>query len=236
MLMAKRKRKSLYGSNSSKKQRTTYSSPAISMPSVVTPRSGLGTRKLVKMIYFEKGINLTTPAVGGATDYIFRLNSVFDPNSTGTGHQPLLHDQMAQVFERYCVIGCGYKVTFSNSSTSNRNVVGVYISDRVDTSSDFTLLIEQGSAQYKSLAVADSGQSIATFSGYVDLPKLMGQTKDAYIASSNYAVEFGVDPGDPGYLHCVAADISAGGGTVTTLAVELQMDVLCLGTKLIPQS
>jgi len=236
MLMAKRKRKSLYPGSSKKKQKTTYNSPAIRTPIGVSSRAGFGTRKVVNMIYCEKGINLTTPTVGGAGDYIFRINSIFDPNFTGGGHQPSLHDQMANIFERYTVYGCTYKVTFSNSSASNRQAVGVYVSDRSDTGADFTTLVEQGSVEWSTLPVATAGGSQRTFTGYVDLPKLMGMEKDQYIADANYCPEFGSDPNDPAFLHCIYADIAGGGTTVITLVIELVFNVLCLGTRLIPQS
>lgn len=236
MLMAKRKRKTLSAGSAKKRQKTSYSNPAISTANLITPRTGFGTRKYCKMIYAEKGLSLTTGVIGASTDYIFRLNDIFDPNFTGTGHQPSMHDQMNAVFERYCVTGCAYKVSFSNSSTSNRQLVAVYISDRDTTVTDITTIIEQGSVQYRQLSVSTAGGSQATISGYVDLPQLMGMTKDAYTADSNYATEFGNDPSDPGFLHCVAADIGSGGSTVITLMVELVFDVLLLGTRLIPQS
>jgi len=43
------------------------------------------------------------------TDYAFRLNSMYDPNFSGTGHQPQGYDQMASVYGRYTV----YKVRLS---------------------------------------------------------------------------------------------------------------------------
>lgn len=235
MTPGKRKR-FLKRSSSKKRQKLSYSSPAIKVPGGVTPRAGFGTRKIVKMLYCEKAISLTTPTVGGAGDYIFRLNSIFDPNFTGGGHQPSMHDQMANIFERYCVYGCQYRVTFSNSSASNRQIVGVYTSDRSDTVADFTTMVEQGSVEYATLPVATAGGSQKTFVGYVDLPKLMGLEKESYISDSNYCPEFGADPNDPAFLHCIYADIGGGGGTVITLVIELLYNTLCLGTRLIPQS
>lgn len=44
--------------------------------------------------------------VGGAaviTNYIFRLNSIFDPDYAVGGHQPLGHDQWAAIYETYRV-------------------------------------------------------------------------------------------------------------------------------------
>lgn len=43
------------------------------------------------------------------SDYAFRLNSLYDPNFTGTGHQPQGFDQMTPLYGRYTV----YKVRIS---------------------------------------------------------------------------------------------------------------------------
>lgn len=46
--------------------------------------------------------------VGGSsgllgTEYVFNMNSLFDPNQTGTGHQPYGFDQLTPWFNTYCV-------------------------------------------------------------------------------------------------------------------------------------
>lgn len=41
----------------------------------------------------------------GAGPYVFRMNSIFDPDHTATGHQPRFHDQIQAIYHKYCVIG-----------------------------------------------------------------------------------------------------------------------------------
>lgn len=41
----------------------------------------------------------------------FRGNSIFDPDSTGVGHQPYLHDTWALIYSKYKVTGCKIWVT-----------------------------------------------------------------------------------------------------------------------------
>lgn len=57
--------------------------------------------------YVEE-LSLSQENITGLTgnEYAFRLNSLFDPNFTGTGHQPRGFDQMAALYANYCV----YKV------------------------------------------------------------------------------------------------------------------------------
>lgn len=51
-----------------------------------------------------------------ATNQVFNLNSLFDPNRTGTGHQPYGFDQLAAIYNRYRVWETRWKVTFHAES------------------------------------------------------------------------------------------------------------------------
>jgi len=43
------------------------------------------------------------PVAGIVSSYCFRANSVYDPDQTSTGHQPLGHDQLATLYANTCV-------------------------------------------------------------------------------------------------------------------------------------
>ncbi len=47
---------------------------------------------LVRLRYFEQVTVSTTSSVNTASVYSFRLNSLYDPNYSGTGHQPYQFD------------------------------------------------------------------------------------------------------------------------------------------------
>jgi hypothetical protein len=72
----------------------------------------------------------------GNAAYRFRLNSIFDPDMTGTGHQPRGHDQWATIYSKYCVVGAKVKVEpiYSSSSTGAGNTevtIKGYIDDDI---------------------------------------------------------------------------------------------------------
>lgn len=64
------------------------------------------TRKLA----YSQVIRLTSGTTGLAgTSQVFRVNSLYDPDLTGTGHQPYGYDQIcaaAGPYSRYKVLGC----------------------------------------------------------------------------------------------------------------------------------
>jgi len=64
--------------------------------------------------------NFTLASTLGSLDYhVFRMNGMYDPDFTSTGHQPIFFDQLTPIYEHWTVIGA--KITFhivpSTSST-----------------------------------------------------------------------------------------------------------------------
>lgn len=49
-------------------------------------------------------------------EYVFNVNSVYDPDSTGTGHQPRGYDQYAGFYNAYIVRGFSYNIMFRATS------------------------------------------------------------------------------------------------------------------------
>jgi len=55
--------------------------------------------------------NFTMVSTLGSLDYhVFRMNGMYDPDFTSTGHQPMFFDQLTPIYEHYTVIGA--RITF----------------------------------------------------------------------------------------------------------------------------
>jgi len=63
-------------------------------------------------LYYESGLGFTAPISGNAVHYFFSANGMFDPNITGTGHQPIGFDQMMLFYEQYTVMSSSIEVQF----------------------------------------------------------------------------------------------------------------------------
>lgn len=72
--------------------------------------------KRVTMRYIDY-INLNASDTTGAIQ-VYRANSIFDPDSTGTGHQPYGRDTWATMFNHYTVINSKIQVQAWNSNTT----------------------------------------------------------------------------------------------------------------------
>ncbi len=59
-----------------------------------------------------------TVTSGAVASYVFSANGLYDPNITGTGHQPAGFDQMMLSYEHYCVVEARLYCYFHNVSAS----------------------------------------------------------------------------------------------------------------------
>lgn len=67
------------------------------------------------------GVNvaLGTPGVSpAAVKHRFTVNGCYDPDITGTGHQPYQWDQMTQIYTKYLVRSAYVDITFNNPSAA----------------------------------------------------------------------------------------------------------------------
>lgn len=107
--------------------------------------SGFPTTLRTKLKYHE-AIALSSVA-GTVSGNVFRAEALFDPNETGTGHQPMFFDSFAAVYNRYVVRGARIKVTFNpttETAATSMWVVGIVGQSTNTIQSDPNVLCEQG--------------------------------------------------------------------------------------------
>lgn len=136
------------------------------------PGNILPDRLKTTLIYEEK-IQVNPAGLTGG--YNYNLNSLYDPNRAGTGHQPMGFDELAGLYNRYRVHGCAYEVTWSNFNTPVR--VGVCPLNGSSNPADVDDLSEQ---PYSSTTIVGTigsgGNDIRRLKGYIGMKKLMGRT------------------------------------------------------------
>lgn len=90
-------------------------------------------------------------AVGGAVqNYSFIANGMFDPNHSGTGHQPLYFDQLSAIYNHYVVLNSKITVKATVVGTVTQPVaLAVYVNDDTTvTPASPQIAAEQSSAKY----------------------------------------------------------------------------------------
>jgi len=126
-------------------------------------RTGFPLITTVNLKYAES-FQLTS-TYGATAAHNFRTNSAFDPNQSGTGHQPLGFDQWSSFYNHYIVLRSSIRVTFTSAAANTSGlIVGVYISDDTTVSGDPYTLIEQGLTKYKILNATNTNSKPTTLS------------------------------------------------------------------------
>lgn len=128
-------------------------------------QSGLPIQRSARLRYSE--IITMTSTSGSLASYVFRANSVFDPDFTSVGHQPMGYDQWAGMYNHYVVLGskivCRVVEDAAGTST-NPGIVGVFLDD--DTTLPYSTpnsFIEADKGSYKLLSpISDSTSIIST--------------------------------------------------------------------------
>jgi hypothetical protein len=106
-----------------------------------TPLFPNSTRR--QLVYHEEEL-LVTSTSGIPNQYFFTANGLFDPNVTGTGHQPIGFDQMMLMYEQYTVLKS--KITLhvicSNATAFGR--AALFLSPDTTVLTDSNRIVENG--------------------------------------------------------------------------------------------
>lgn len=129
---------------------------------------GFPKTNMVKLRYVAPiALNAGVGSIGSAA---FRLNSLFDPDYTGIGHQPNGFDQWSTFYNHYTVVSAQVKATFQiNDGTTNSGglmVGGIYISDDATYSADLGTILEQPMATRKFDSFSSSTKPITVKQGF----------------------------------------------------------------------
>lgn len=92
--------------------------------------AGKGFPKKMVMTHKYSEIAQITSATGNVGIYQYRANGMYDPNITGTGHQPYYFDQMSALYDHYTVIGSKILIKATPLSTlTNPMLIACYKND-----------------------------------------------------------------------------------------------------------
>jgi hypothetical protein len=166
--------------------------------SVGTGRSVVPQRMKVKLPYVETQILASPSSANIVAGTRFHLNSIYDPNYSGTGHQPLGYDQWANFYQEYVVTGVDWTVTFSNMATGY-TLMGctIYHPDATLVGAQADTYLEQPGAQYRVLRHSDAGPA-STWGGKFSTKKWFGADP---MALDDIRGTFGSNPSDGVFLH-----------------------------------
>lgn len=181
-------------------------------------------RYICKMKYAEVR-QVAGPIGGGLVQYNWNLNSVWDPNLTGVGHQPYGYDQLVDLYNRYRVFRVDYAVSAYNSDAAGvtASVIGALPSNEPFTSSGGVAeLMENPRAKY---VTQINGGGLKVLKGSISLPSLVGRSKAQYLADDRYQALSTASPAEQAILNIMAGTISGSGGSGGTATNTMNLSI-----------
>lgn len=148
--------------------------------------------------------------------HVFSCNGIYDPDVTGTGHQPRGFDQLMPMFDHYRVLASRIMVRFFNSDATNPQVGGIAIRDSTTTESTLYNYTEQGTV--KTVPIGTQDTSIKTLRMGVAPHKWLGLSykEDSLKGTSS------TQPSEQCYYHVFAASPDS---SVDPAAVNLNIEI-----------
>lgn len=134
----------------------------------------LGLQRKVEHRYAQFTVSLNPGTGGTAAGYTFSANGMYDPNISGTGHQPMGFDQMAALYDDYIVIHSQIRAFFHNNSQTNGCVVGIVVSDESSVGGDPETIVERGHTVYRAMGPSGGTQDVTELQAKVAPHKWFG--------------------------------------------------------------
>jgi len=169
-------------------------------------------------------VNAPAGLAGGAS---YRANSIFDPDETGTGHQPMGYDTFALIYGVYCVLSSRMRITaVASGNTGALCACGIGLDDDgvIGTPSTSTL-IERGGYNYKYYKDSSSCVDPVSVTASFDATKWFG--KKYTVDDPNMSALIGANAGRScRYIVFVGPLDASSDLSTTTFSVEIEFDCL----------
>jgi hypothetical protein len=128
---------------------------------------------------------------------IMNLNSIFDPDRTGSGHQPYGYDTLATLYNRYRPLQTRWKVTFGTSTGNYHFVVlplnGLLVAAIADGAT-FNTAVEH--PRSRNGIQGGGGAPSTVIMGEIDLAALNGVIRTEYLADDRFEAQIGANPAE----------------------------------------
>lgn len=165
----------------------------------------------------------------------YRMNSIYDPDVTSTGHQVYGHDTYAYIFQKYRVHRIDWKIRFVNASSDIPFICVVnQMPDDVTYGSASQVLLLSESADVKS-GIASYRNKECVLSGHALIRDIIGMTKQQYMCSDTLvSAIFGANPTQDCMLNLAA--VTSDSTTTARLIMYIDLEYWVELYETVPQS
>jgi len=198
--------------------RRTFSTIPRSLPRLQT---GFPKQLMITHRYVDTFTNATSSSLIGK--YVFRANGLYDPNVTGTGHQPMYFDQQTGIYNHFVVVRSKIKVMCSSGAADGVPTALCILcnDDATTTPTNIEGVRENANSSVMKLLVPQQGNQVILTASY-DAKQIFGP--DA-LAQDNLEGTAAADPTE-GYFYVVCQQGIPVTGTTINYVVEIEYQAL----------
>lgn len=155
-------------------------------------------------------VSSLTATPNHGNQYQFALNSLFDPNITGTGHQPYNYDQIANVYRKYRVYECDIQLVFYFPNSTTMSVAVQCVNSQDNNTLTATTPAEAAERTgCKWAIVTPGGNNTITYQDTVKIWDLEGMSYNEWLADDAFAANYNGNPAAIPKINFAAADSNA---------------------------
>jgi len=181
--------------------------------------SGVQQQKMVKMKYSTFQIGSSTTTALGL--HQFRINSIFDPDFTAAGHQPLTHDQWATFYSNYRVVAVSIVVNAQSITSSATSRICI----SVGTGSQPTTICLMNEQRLVKTGFTTTEKNL-TLRLFLPAHVGLGVTKAHYMNDDGFGSVFGDNPITNGFINVSWQNVDESTATGHTITADLTYWVL----------
>lgn len=207
------------------------SSTAVSL--VRMPKMIIADHVLVDLPYIDIR-RVTAAGAGLIATYQYNLDSIFDPDRTSAGHQPMGRDVYSNFFLKYRVWGVTvHLIATSGSSVGESLVVGLV--PKVNDTSVPTTNGECAEEVYSIYGHTQAGGPAVKILKKYRMPVVVGMSDAQYQADDSWESVMSTSPGNTVTLNLFGIHVS-GGTALVDVSLKLVYHVELFDRAVLPQS
>lgn len=157
----------------------------------------------IRTLRYAGQFSINSP-VGTAGGYVFSANGLYDPDISGTGHQPYGFDQMMAMYNHYEVLSSCIRVTAFNTLETVGFFIGIKVDDNSTSTGDAELILEQPYWNAKPILSNQGARAIQVYNQF-DAKKFFGDKSGDRATWGDVAA----NPQDQAYYIIAAVPITA---------------------------
>lgn len=178
---------------------------------------------------------LNMASTGVPTVQAININSLYDPDATGTGQQPMFYDQLGAIYANYRVYGCKAKLAFkvrdASALESAKMVFYVLRPGQAAPSS-----YEQACELPRSTSAIASKDKWKYKSMYYDQAAIAGLSRKAYRYADETSAGFGANPTNTNQLCIFVLSYDDTTQVLVDVSIKLTYYVTLFGLKTVSRS